>query len=484
MNPSLASLIYTCGIAGLFYLDRDKSIRTSKALWLPVAYLWILGSRPLSEWLGMKASGANFAMEGSPIDGAFFQILLIAAICVLIYRARRVVNFLTPNFPISIVLYFAFCLFSIIWSDYPGIALRKWTKSIEDLVMILVIVTDEQPVAALRRLFSRLGFILVPYSLLLIKYYPGFGRYYGAWDGATVNTGVTQDKNMLGVITFVLSLGAAWRVLGLLSGEETPPNRRRHLLAQGTLLLMGIWILIIANSATSLVCFIVGAGLLLATRSRFIRSNPAMVFVLVILFLITASSVFFLGGRGSVAHALGRQENLARTEIWEAVIPMVPNTLVGAGFESFWLGERLERLAEMFPNLNLNEAHDGYIEVYLNLGWVGIVLIGLILIDGFRRGVKAFRREPAFGGLLLAYVLTATTYNITEAGFRMLNPFWFFFMLAVIEASAVAAGVGLGTTPLVETSPDWPAKLPTRNALALKLGKRPMAGRVARRQER
>src|SRR6266581_1924930 len=30
MNPSLASLVYACGIAGLFYLDRDESIRTSR----------------------------------------------------------------------------------------------------------------------------------------------------------------------------------------------------------------------------------------------------------------------------------------------------------------------------------------------------------------------------------------------------------------------------------------------------------------------
>jgi O-antigen ligase len=485
MNPSLASLIYTCGIAGLFYLDRDKSIRTSKALWLPVAYLWILGSRPLSVWLGMgPANRTNTLMEGSPVDGVFFQILFIAAICVLVVRGRRVVKFLNTNFPLPILLYLVFCLFSIIWSDYPGVALKKWTKSVEDLVMVLVIVTDEQPVAALRRLFSRLGFILLPYSLLLIKYYPGIGRFYGAWDGTQMNTGVTQDKNMLGVITLVLSLGAAWRFLALLSGEETPPNRRRHLLAQGTILFMGVWILMIANSATSLVSFIVGAGLLLATRFRLIRSNPATVYVLVILFLVTVSSLFFLGGRGSVAHALGRQENLARTDIWEAVIPMAPNPLVGAGFESFWLGERLERLAQLFPNLNLNEAHDGYIEVYLNLGWVGIVLIGLILIDGFRRGVKAFRREPALGGLLLAYVLTATTYNITEAGFRMLNPFWFFLILALLEASAVAAGIGVGAAQLVETSPDRPAKLRITHALALKPDKRPMAGKVVRGQER
>ena len=156
MSPSLASLVYACGIAGLFYLDRDKSIRTSKALWLPVLYLWIIGSRPLSVWLGIgPASGVNTALEGSPVDGAFFQILLIAGICVLAVRGRRVANFLTKAFPIPILIYFVFCLVSILWSDYPGVALKKWTKSVEDLVMILIVATDEQPVAALRRQFRK-----------------------------------------------------------------------------------------------------------------------------------------------------------------------------------------------------------------------------------------------------------------------------------------------------------------------------------------
>ena len=81
MNPSLASLVYACGIAGLFYLDRDKSVRTSKALWLPVLYLWILGSRPVSVWLGVgPATGTNAQLDGSPVDRAFFAALLIAAI--------------------------------------------------------------------------------------------------------------------------------------------------------------------------------------------------------------------------------------------------------------------------------------------------------------------------------------------------------------------------------------------------------------------
>ena len=479
MSPSLASLAYACCIAGLFYLDRDKSIRTSKALWLPVLYLWAIGSRPVSMWLGMAPpSGADTQLEGSPVDGAFFQILLVVAICVLAHRGRRTLTFLKANFPI--LIYFLFCLLSVIWSDYPGPALRKWIKAIGDLAMILIVVTDPQPVAALRRVFSRVGFLLLPMSILLIKYYPLLGRRYGAWDGAQMNIGVTLDKNLLGVITFVLSLGAAWRVLALLSGDEPPTDRRRHLMAQGTLLAVGVWLLTLAHSATSLACFILGIGLLLATRLRFFRRKAAAVHVLVLSLIVTASLVLLLGGGASAAQALGRDPTLTgRTEIWAAVISLASNPLVGAGFESFWLSPRVhEKLWQLFPGLPLNEAHDGYIEVYLNLGWVGVGLIGLIFVGAYRGAVKTFRRAPALGGLLVAFVLTAVTYNLTEAGFRMLTSTWFFFLLAAIEGSRIAAGVTVGVSPSLDASSGLVPQLSARNGLAGRQTTRAIAGQI------
>jgi len=426
-------------------------------------------------------SGTDTQIEGSPIDATVFAVLLVAAFAVLLFRGPRIIAFLSSSFPKLVLLYFVFCLVSITWSDYPGPALKKWTKSTLDVAMILIVVTDKQPVAALRRLFSRVGFLLLPLSLLFIKYYPSLGRLYGAWDGAQMNVGLTLDKNLLGLITFVLSLGAVWRVLALLSRDETTPDRRRHLLAQGTLLALGAWLLILANSATSLVCFLLGAGLMLATKLRFMRRHPAAVHALVLSVAVTAALLLLLGGGAGAAQALGRNETLTgRTDIWAAVIPMASNPLVGAGFESFWINPSVHRkLWELIPGLPLNEAHDGYLEVYLNLGWVGVGLIVLILIDGYKRAVKAFRREPALGALLLAYVLAAMTYNVTEAGFRLMESCWIFFLLAITEASNLTAGNGAGVSPPVsERVPN----LPTRNALASKSHNENYGGNVVRRR--
>src|ERR1700734_792936 len=152
MNPSYATLIWACGTAGLFYLDRDKTIRPSKALWLPVMWVWIVGSRSVSEWLGLSPTGTNVQLEGSPIDAAIFGVLSAAAIVVLIRRNRRTRALLAANWPI--LIYFLYCLISVAWSYHPDVSFKRWTKSIGDLAMVLVVVTDGKPVAALRRLIS------------------------------------------------------------------------------------------------------------------------------------------------------------------------------------------------------------------------------------------------------------------------------------------------------------------------------------------
>jgi O-antigen ligase len=446
MPPTIATLLFAIGIAGLFYLDRDESVRPSKALWLPIIWISLNGSTSVSGWLGM-APGPEIPGQLPPtslLDQAVAGALMLLGAIVLIRRRWDAAALIRANWPI--LLYFSFALVSLSWSDFPGWGFKRWIRALGDIVMALIIVTDAQPAAAFRRLYSRVGFILLPLSLLFIKYYPELGTTYDPW-GARENTGVTTDKNMLGVLAYVIALGALWQVLNILR-EREQPNRRRRLLAQGTLLVFGIDLLFTAHSATSGACFVLGAGLMLALARPLFQRGPAAVHVLVLAILLGGGIAYLLGGEADAVRTLGRDPSLSgRTEIWKMVIPMAPNAIGGAGFETFWAGPR----AEEVETRNIaaggiggpHESHNGYIEVYLNLGWIGVGLIALILGHGYRRAVGALRHDPALGALLVAYVVTAVSYNITEAGFRMLSVPWFFLLLSVVAASRV---VSLGET--------------------------------------
>jgi len=379
-------------------------------------------------WLGVNP--LTDSGSGSLVDDLISAFLILSAVVVLCHRNRLANLVLKLSWPVA--LYFLYCLASAAWSDFPGHGLTRWVRGVGDLAMALVIATDPQPTAALRRFFSRVGFILLPVSILLLKYYPSLGHVYDLW-GENTNTGVTTNKNMLGVMTFALTLGAFWQVLRLLRNKDEP-NRKRRLLAQGFLLYFGLALLFTAHSATSGACFTLGAGLMIATSLPLFTRRPAAVHALVLAILLGGGLVVLLGGKGAAASAVGRNADFTgRTEVWELLFPMAPNPIVGAGFENFWFGPRLENLWRIYPGVN--EAHDGYLEVYLNLGLVGVGMIFLILIQGYRRAVDAFRRNPALGSLLVAYILSSAIYSITEAGFRMLDPIWFCLILSSFAAS-------------------------------------------------
>jgi O-antigen ligase len=391
----------------------------------------------------MSPSGANAQLDGSPLDAAVYALLSASAIGVLILRGKRTRSFLGANWPV--LAYFTYCLVSVSWSYHPDISGKRWIKAIGDLAMVLVIVTEPRLRDALYRIYSRVGFLLFPTSVLFIKYYGDLGRGYTP-DGEPMNTGVSTNKNMLGVMLLVVSLGTVWHILTLLRAKDQP-NRGRHLLAQGILLAFGIVLLGMADSATSTACFALGSGLMVATRLRAVRLRPTRVHVLCLAIVISGAAAFLLGGEGGVAHALGRKSNLSgRTIIWNAVLGAAGSPVFGTGFESFWISPNAKIFQRTLLDIGwwhpegLNEAHDGYIEVYLNLGWVGVCLISLILISGYRRASQAFKRDPDLSSLMLAYIICTAVYSITEAGFRMLDPIWIFLLLAVVCSSGIAAG--------------------------------------------
>jgi exopolysaccharide production protein ExoQ len=449
MNGTLALLIFGVGIAGLFYLDRDKSERISKALWLPVAWIAIAGSRPVSFWFGIvddSAGNIGSTLDGSPVDAAIFQVLILAGLIVLYRRSSRASAVLKASAPV--LLYFLYCLMSVAWSPIHGPAFKRWIKDVGDLVMVLIIVTEPEPVSALRRLYSRVGFILLPISVPLIRY-TSLGVSYD--EEGPANTGVTTNKNSLGLIVFVISLGVLWNLRALYLDKKAP-NRTRRLVAQGTLLFFGIFLFQMAHCATGIACFVFGSGLMLATSLRAIKKRPARVHALCVGIILVGAITLLAGGESLVTGALGRRADLGRTDIWKASIAAADNPILGTGFESFW-NVNVDKVSlglrgyESGMIHNLVSAHNGYIEVYLDLGWIGVCLIALIIVSGYRQAVACFRRDPQVGSLLLAYIATCSFYSITEVGFRVLTPSWIFLLLAVVGASGFSAGYIGGKKP-------------------------------------
>jgi len=191
----LATIVCAFAIWQLFRLNREREVQTSKALWIPVIWLFIAASRNVSAWLQYSPDGASDQyLEGSPLDRAVLSAILALGVGVLLSRAGRVGMLLRSNLPV--LLYFLYCGISVLWSDFPDVAFKRWFRALGDVVMVLIVLSDPDWIVAFRRLLARVGFVLVPLSILFIRYYPELGRAYTR-SGSPTWTGVATDKNGL-----------------------------------------------------------------------------------------------------------------------------------------------------------------------------------------------------------------------------------------------------------------------------------------------
>jgi O-antigen ligase len=431
MPPQLALILTLAFILWLMVRDMKARDSVSPALWIPLLWLLIIGSRPLSAWFGLQITGDS-QLDGSPFDRLCFLVLIISGLLVLVRRHVRWSNLIAKNK--WLFIFFVYLGFSVLWSDYPLVAFKRWIKDVGNIVMVLVILNESDPVEAVKTVFLRCAFVLVPLSITLIKYFPNLGRYYSPWSGAVEYGGVTTNKNMLGATLIIYGLALLWETLEL---HDDPSRVRKRFAMSSLLLLLGMiaWLFLKAQSQTSLVCTLLGAGILLAMRLSSIRSRASRmglyIFVLALVFLLL-NSVFDI--TGIFVHSLGRNMTLTdRTEIWRRVLNIPINTLIGTGYYSFWLDpQRVDKVSEGFF-YHLNEAHNGYIETYLNSGLVGVFLLAALLLSSFR-AIKnnIIKWNGGYDVARLALLTVGMFYNCTEAAFDRLGVVWFAVLLAIV----------------------------------------------------
>jgi O-antigen ligase len=432
MPPAVASLVFWAGIAGLIYLDRDKEDDASWAVWLSVVWIAIGASRALSQWMGADVGMIDSPeqyLDGSPVDRLFLTTVLVVALAVIAGRGARSGAVLRANLPL--LVFFSYCAISVIWSDYPFVALKRWTKALGNLTMILILLTDRNPVGAIKRCLARLSYLLVPLSVLYIKYYPDLGRSYDRWVGTAYYNGIAVGKNSLGALCLICGLASVWL---LLLAWRSPHRRMGRVVAHLVVLLMCLWLFQKAHSATSIACFMIGTALLLIATYSTHKARAVHLLVGASVSLAVVSLLFF-DGFSAVTGALGRDATLTgRTELWTEILQMNPNPLIGTGFESFWLGPRAEYLWGKYW-WHPNQSHNGYIEIYLNLGYLGFALLLGLFASGYLRISASLRRGSVTAPLMLALLVAGALYNFTEAAVKVMHPVWIALLLSVAGLS-------------------------------------------------
>lgn len=444
MPPKLALLFATIFVYFAFRSDRKRNnTATSKALFWPWLWYMVVASHPVGYWfiewgLPLPGGGSGDPTEGSSIDRNFFAGLTVIGLWILYRRNFSWAKTLGNNK--VLVFFFAYMAASILWSDYSFVSFKRYVKVIGSIVMALVVLTDERPLDAMFTVIRRCLYVHLPMSILCTRYFREIGISYTYSGEGQSWTGIATSKNTLGQIAMIGAIYFLWEVR-----RQWPQFKWRNL--HFLYLLMAIYLLKGAGdsiSMTSVSVAVLGAGVFLRIQSLRDRPEKAAGFVktvfaaimLLIGLVATHSIVNFDADSlfGAMITTFGRDITMTdRTYIWSDVYAAASrNPMFGVGFGGFWIGRLVNiNFASDFTWV-LGQAHSGYVDTYLQLGFVGVFLLGCVLFVTLPKLLASMTDNFDFACFRITLLITIVFVNITESTYlRGDHQFWFIMMLVI-----------------------------------------------------
>jgi len=465
MPPRLALLI---GLGFVYLAFRAESRRGAlphPGLIWPTLWYMTGASHMFGEWcyiwgVPLPGSSGN-AADGSIVDASFYMVLTIIG-TYLLYRRRFDLGGLLRSNP-RVTTLFAFMALSILWSAYPFVSFKRYIKVLGSVVMAMLVLTDEHPMDATFTILRRCLYVHLPMSIVCIKYFREIGIAYD-WDGTShMWNGISTSKNTLGQVAMLGVLYFYW---------EIRRNWRARSWRQFNIiyLVMAIFLLKGAEGAISMTSLSVcGLAMFVFIRLQALRSRPdvarrfvlrffALTVALVTLVLVHSVVMFSENSLfGQIITKLGRNITLTdRTYIWSDVYAAAAkHPLIGVGFGGFWIGREANIPWAGKLTWILAQAHNGYVDTYLQIGWIGGILLAIVLFSTVPRLLAAMEEDFDFGCFRIALLITIIFVNITESTYlRGDHHLWFIMQLVIWQVPRRwQAPVGDGLAAEAETDP-------------------------------
>ncbi|MBI1180358.1 MAG: hypothetical protein GC201_07350 [Alphaproteobacteria bacterium] len=354
-------------------------------------------------WLSDTNGGA--LDDSNPIRLlALLAIYLVSAVLLLRHHSRDLLAILSQNKLLLLTL--LFILASAFWAIEPGTSFRRSSALILSTVFCFYLALRFKPVEILAIAAVALG-LVAALSLLAVVAVPSLGVY------SDVKAG--RWRGIIGINT----LFGRMMVLGILIVWALRREQWRLSRYDAVLFLLFVVCALGAQAVTALAACMSGlAGMVLIWTAR-PRRMPAY-FRLAILALVALPAAVVAANFGDVLALVGRDSTLSeRVYIWQAAFDLgMQRPWLGAGYRSFWIEDYAwTAYYNMFGSANteFGNGHNGYLDVWLELGVVGLVLFGLLLTQGFVRLLRQTRAgQDAFGEFYGGLLFFLVVYSVAE----------------------------------------------------------------------
>ncbi|RWX19103.1 O-antigen ligase family protein [Rhizobium hidalgonense] len=420
-------------------------------------------SGPTISWRAIECWGAGislFVQAGAVLplfladaDGALsdsarsilrvpcFPVYLFTII-ILVRNFPQFVLAIKRNFIVPLIIAAPFL--STLWSIDPTTSLRRAIGLLFCLLLSYVLAIRFTPRQLLFLLFATLGTCIV-FSVVISVVSPSLATMP---DGAM--RGVFIHKNVLGwYASLTILVATAVLIDGTLGLRRTA----------FTLLAAAIICLASSGSmtaiiATSVAYCLIGFYTLLQRSSSIGRVVIVLLFIQLSLGILISLHEFLV----PALEALGKDATLTgRVPLWELVDRKISDRwMLGYGYQAFWTVTNPEAThIWLMLGWAAPHAHNGYRDILLSFGVMGMVPFSLMLPQAIRQGASLQCQDPQYGWLWLnVLTIMILVMNLTESIFFVQNDAIFIlFAAAIIMFSLYAPVVSMNRSPPLQAPP-------------------------------
>jgi exopolysaccharide production protein ExoQ len=391
----------------------------------------------------------------------FVPALLIAARSNVTMRIVRATN---PYFLALI----AFATFSVVWSIDPGASASRVVHMLTIIMCCLaVIVTGWHP-SRFQEVTRPVLMVLLIGSLIFGLYAPELAvtpptppDVKGYWHG------LTTQKNQLG------SLASICSVLWIHGWAARETKFFPTLIGAG----ISLTLLVLARSSTAIMATALVAMLmtmmLRSMPSYLRRYTPYIIGLFVIVTLTYSLAVLkILPGTDILLKPItlltGKDTTFtARTQIWDIIKAHIQlSPFIGSGYGGYWVGpvptSQSYAFVQIMNGFYPTEAHNGYLDIINDLGYVGLLLLVGYLIAYIRHSLRLLRVNYAQATLYLGLMFQQLLTNLAESHWFVISADFVVLSLATLGLArtlleavparrAGAGGAPAGVTPVTAT---------------------------------
>jgi exopolysaccharide production protein ExoQ len=348
--------------------------------------------------------GLNFSEETSNVKNQIvFLFLFFSSLVVISQRYNKIQSLVKSEKYLTIFI--VLCLLSALWSDYSFISIKR---SFQLFVMFLVVLQalvniEHKVLLKLLKIVVTMYLFFNLYSCLLIP--AAIDPIFKTWRGMEVQKNWLAQNSLYCLLSSIV----------FFSYDKTRLTKSFDAL----LIFISLLLIYKAHSSTMLIAvsIIVLMGMVFQIESIFAklgigRSILGLTFLIVLsitgIFFIFSSEIF-----GLIPGYFGKDLTLSgRVDIWKFVSDDIEKKiLLGYGFATYWImgSSRIEIFASYFEGFKVNEAHNGYLEILLQVGVIGFIFFLFPIIAYLYRMLKLNNN------LAILIFISILTLNYTES---------------------------------------------------------------------